>query len=360
MNNVLISSFFGNSYVTLLDIEIKDYIYAHGSSSKQEFIDILQQRGYSISDITDEIDRQCCCAALKYNPSDHTYCRTDIGVELWHDICYRIHDQKSMIAGEVHVKKPFITLIIYRTDFQTPQLRKKVSSLGLRRAPVMKWAGHYKDRLPRLDTLMTVLPVTGYHDAGDRSCVVTMIDKVITRKSKRKPWAWLVTHPVVELEVTPLREEVLHALLGLCNGPVDWKGTAVSFYELKRFTGFSLTEIKEALEYLQKQGIVRQVDDDFTLTIQGYTLLRHAFTSYRSLTFAVVHRTDKKYCLEISAPSYLDSEIRHLLKELGGAVFSDVCTPVVFPLCEKSRVIDVIDMVIKNMQKEAIHTENEK
>ncbi|MBU7027993.1 MAG: hypothetical protein HXS48_13745 [Theionarchaea archaeon] len=342
----LVSSFFDNGYVTQLDAEIRDYICQTEKGTKKAFIDVLCQRGYKIDDITQEFDRQCSCSTLRYVPSDDTYVGVPLGMNLWSDMCNRIHDQESMVAGRLQRTGSSIKIDIYRTDFQSLKLKKKVKSIGLRPCPVMRWTKKFQKgaALKCLDYLMEVLPPAP-HEGG--SSVLQEIREVISRKPKRAPWAWLVAHPVVKLELSPTRKRVVKTLLSLSNGPVDWKGTPVSLDELKMHTNLPSEEIEESIEYFNGKGIVRKVYGDFTPTSLGYPLLRHAFRSRPCVTFAVVYRTDREYQLEVSTPSYLAPEIRDSLEERGGTI-SGVSTPAVF-FFEKSQVGEVMDALITEL-----------
>lgn len=344
----LIASFFGNRYATLLDAEIKNHICETQKCSKQEFIDILSQKEYSIDDITEELDRQCSSSTLRYVPSEDAYTGVKIGMNLWDDMCSRIRDQESILAGQLQRTGSRIKIDIYRTDFQFTKLKKGIKFLGLHQAPVMRWTKKFekKDALKCLDLLMAAVPFTDVHSKGDHSCVIHMIGDVIDRKPKKTPWAWMVCHSVVQLELTPSRKEVLETVFSLSNGPVDWSGTPVSLDEIEMNTDVSHKEISGSLEYLQEKGIVRMVKEDFTPTGQGYVLVRHAFRSDSAITFVVTHTTDKEYQLEVSTPSYLNCEMQDLLKEWSGSRLSEFHTPAVFPLWGRSQVVEVMDAII--------------
>lgn len=348
-NEVIVSSFFDKEYVTLLGVEIRDYIYKLKKCSKPKLIENLRQRGYKTNEISKELDRQYYCSTLRFLPSKNAYTCVDIGTILWSDICCRIYDQKSMIAGQLQYSGSSIKLDVYRTDFQSPELKREIRSLGLHRAPVMRWTKRFrkKEALKCLKYLTGVLPFPNHHDEGDYSGVLQTVKKVIDRKPKRTPWAWLVTHPVVQLELTPQRKKVLETLLSLSNGPVDWKGIPVSLDELQLNTNLPYEEIKESTEYLKEQGVTRQVRDDLTPTGQGYVLLRHAFRSNSSVTFAVTRSTEKEYQLEVSTPSYLNPEMCTLLKEHGGTMCPEFHTPAVFSPREGSQVIQVLDSIME-------------
>jgi hypothetical protein len=190
-NRLLTSSFFGNGYVTLLDAEIKDYICKHKKSSRTAFIDTFSQRGYAFDDIAEELDRQCYFSTLRYIPKEDTYAGIQIGMNLWHDICARIHDQKSMIAGQLQWRDGRVKVDIFRTDLQPLTLKKKVSALRLRRAPVMRWTKRFTEKnvLKCLGYLLDAVPFTSFHKKEDLSGVLRMIDDVINSKSERRPWA---------------------------------------------------------------------------------------------------------------------------------------------------------------------------
>jgi hypothetical protein len=80
-----------------------------------------------------------------------------------------------------------------------------------------------------------ILHVLSYNEErqGDMSSVLQAIDRVIDRKSKKRPWAWLIVHAVAQLELSPSAEKVLKTIFSLSNGPVEWKGNLISLYELK-------------------------------------------------------------------------------------------------------------------------------
>lgn len=346
-NGLVIASFFGNRCATLLDAEIKNHICETQKCSKQEFIDILSQK-YSIDDITAELDRQCSFSTLRYVPSEDAYTGVEIGMNLWDDMCSRIHDQESVLAGQLQRTGSCIKVDIYGTDFQVTKLKEGVKFHGLNQAPVMRWTKKFekKDALKCLDLLMAAVPFTDVHSRGDRSCVIHLIGDVIDRKPKKTPWAWMVCHSVVQLELTPSKKDVLETVFSLSNGPVDWNGTPVSLDEIEMNTKVSRKEISGSLVYLQEKGIVRMVKEDFAPTDQGYVLVRHAFRSDSAVTFVVTHKTDKEYQLEVSTPSYLNCEMQDLLKEWSGTRLSEFHTPAVFPLWERSQVVEVMDAII--------------
>ena len=356
MSEVLVSSFFGNGYVTLPGAEIKDYISKTCHCSKKALTDMLRQRGYTTDEITAELNRQCSCSVLRFLPSRSTYTSTDIGTALWEDICNRIGDQPSIVAGNLQCKGSKIKIDIYRTDFQPTELKKKIKNLQLHQAPVMRWTGQFqmKDTLQCVDHLIEAVPFTGYHRRGDLSSVLQIAGEIVRRKPKKTPWAWLVFHPVVQVELTPSKKKVLKKLFKLSNGPVDWKGTPVSLDELLINTDLLYEEIEESIEYLKKHGIVRIIDSsngDLTPTGQGYVLLRHAFRPCPSVTFAVTRNAETEYQLEVSTPSYLTRSIQDLLKEQGGTVLSEFQTPAVFSSRERSQICAVFDVIIKALSE---------
>ena len=338
-------SLFDDEYVTPLDIEIESYIFENQRSSQQQFIDIFCQHGYAPEDIVEELDRQCYCSVLRFLPSEGAYVAVPLGMNLWDDMCNRIHDQGSMIAGKLRRKGSRIVIDIYRTDFQGSELKEEVKSLGLRRAPVMRWTKQVerKEGSKCLDHLIDVLPFDSPHGRGDKFCVLQKVTEVVNRKPVKRKWAWLVSHPVVQLVLTPSRKAILKKVLSLSNGPLDWKGNLVSLYELKMNTDLSSEEVEEAVEYFMKTGIIRKVNRDYTPTGQGYTLSRGVFNPCSCVTFAVIRRTNREYQLEVSTPSTANPEIWNTLKEKGGIPSSDYSTPVVFPYREKSQVITVLD-----------------
>lgn len=344
--NELISSGFDNTYVTPLGVEIKDYICQTRKGSKHQLIDELSQRGYTLKDITEELDRQCACATFRYT-SDDTYVGVPLGMNIWSDMVNRINHQESMIAGRIQRTGPSIKIDIYRTDFQSPPLKRKVNSLGLRPCPVMRWTKKFQKKaaLKCLDYLMQVLPILP--NKKEHSTVLQRIQKIINQKPKKRPWAWLVTHPVIQLELSPVRKRVIHALLSLSNGPVDWKGTPVSLHELKMYTNIPLEELQKPIDYFEEKGIIRQVYDGFTPTDHGYLLLRRAFRSRHGITFAVVHRTVNDYQVEVSTPSYVNPDIRHVLQNYG-STFPACDTPAVLS-GERSQVLNVMDAVVTSL-----------
>lgn len=350
MNDLVIISFFGNGYVTLLDAEIKDYIYKRKKVTREEFISILQERGYHIKDIMEEIDRQCYASTLRVVPSENAYVSVDIGRRLWVDILQRIRYQPSMLGGKLQRTDSGIKLDIYRTDFQSLTFKKMVNRLGLRQAPVMRWTKQVgtEDALNCLDQLINVVPFVVEHKTADRSFVLQTIQKVNKHKSKKTTWAWMITHPMTQLKLTPSRKSVIETLFLLSKGPVDWKGNLVSFDDLKMHTDLFRGKIEESIEYLEKQGILRKVNDGLTPTGQGYVLLRYALSPRHSVTFAVARVSEKLYQLEVSAPRFPGFNITDLLKECGGTGSSEFDTPLVFSACERSDIIYLIDKIIRS------------
>ena len=346
--NELIVSFFGNGYVTYIDAEISDYIHQRRKVPQQEFIDILHQKGYSIKNITEELDRQCYASTLRYIPSEDAYVGVDIGRNLWTDILRGIQNQESMVGGKLQIIDSDVKLDIYRTDFQSPKFKKMIKDLGLHQAPVMRWTKQFKRRkaLQCLDSLMDLITPRTHQDEADLKTVLQAIQYANKNKSKKTTWAWLITHPVMRLELTSSRETVARTLFSLSRGPVDWKGKLVSFDELKVSTGLSHREIEESIEYFEEQGVIRKINDGLTPTGQGYVLVQYAFRSHHSITFAVV-RVDKEYYqLEISAPRLPGFDITDVLEDNGGKTHSKLGTPVVFPKREKSEVITLLNTII--------------
>lgn len=348
-DELVTSSSFGNSYVTPLGIEIRDFICRNQKGSREAIVDTLYQRGYPLSDITEELDRQCYCSTLRFVPSDNMFFACPVGVHSWRDICSRICDQESMMAGKVQLRGSHLVIDVYRSDFQFSKLRKEVKSQGLRTAPIMRWTGRYhkEGALQCLDRLMGVMPFTSHRNKGNLQSVLEMITEGINRKSRRVQWAWLITHFATQLMLTPSRKAVLKKLFLLSNGPVDWKGNLVSLYELTMHTHLSREEVKDAVLYLESEGIIREVNKDLTPTGLGYTLLRSAFKSSPLITFAITRRGERDYQLEISTPSNLNPEIRDILREHKGSAFSKYETPTTFPLCRKSHILDVLDRIIR-------------
>jgi hypothetical protein len=344
--NELVVSFFGNGYITYCDVEITDYIYETPVVPRKDFVAILRQRGYSIKDITEELDRQCYASTLRYIPSEDVYVGVDMGRYLWQDILGRIHDQKSMVGGRIEKTDSGVKLDIYRTDFQSLKFKRLVNHVGFNQAPVMRWTRKFKidNALQCLDPLLDVVPPGVLHGKADRLFLLQAIREANRSKSRKTTWAWLITHPVMRLELTPSRECVVRTVLSLSNGPVDWKGKLVSFDDLRR-TGLSRYKIDESLEYLENQGVIRRIQGGVTPTGQGYVLLQYAWKTTPSVTFAVVH-VKELYRLEISIPADPGSPIRDILTECGGK-FSDDSTLAVFSECEKSEVTHLIDALIE-------------
>jgi len=346
--NELIVSFFGNGYVTYLDAEISDYIFKRRKVPQEEFIDILHEKGYGIKSITQELDRQCYASTLRYIPSDNVYVAVDIGMHLWTDILQRIHDQQSMVGGKLQIIDSDVKLDICRTDFQLQKFKRAVKHLGLHQAPVMRWTKQFerKKALQCLDLLLDLVPPRTQHDNTDLKTVLQAIQHANRHKSKKTTWAWLITHPIMRLELTSSRERVAKAVFSLSKGPVDWKGKLVNVDELEENTDLSHQEIEESIEYFEEQGVIRKIDDSLTPTGQGYVLVQYAFRSHHSITFAVVCVDEENYQLEISAPHLPGFNIRDVLEENGGESHSEFGTPVVFSKREKSEVIKLINTII--------------
>lgn len=342
------SSFFGNGYITPLGAEISDFIYKTGTCSKDHLVDTLQQRGYSPDAIQEEVERQCFCSTLRVTPED-TCMSIGLGAALWMDICKRIHDQESMMAGRIERRGPHVKMDIYQTDFQFSRLRRTVKDAGFHKAPVMRWTAQFDEReaATLLDPLLGAIPFTDPHTAGDKFSVLKAISGIMSQKS-RKLWVWLIVHPVVCLKLTPGAKEWLKTLFRLGNGPVEWGGIPLSFYEIQMNTDLTDEEIEEAFEYLEKVEIVRRVKDEFTPTGLGHTLMRRALKGDKSITFAVTRNTDTEYRLEVSAPSHVGDEVRDVLEAHGG-VSDESCTPVSFSPSEGSWVAAVMGEVITKM-----------
>ena len=354
--NELIVSFFGNGYVTYLDAEISDYISQRQRESRQTFIDILHHKGYTTTAITEELDRQCYASTLRYIPSEDAYVLVDIGKHLWTDILNRIHEQQSMIGGQFRTAPSGVALDIYRTDFQSKTLKKVIKNNGLHQAPVMRWTKQFtrKEAFKLLGQFMGVLPPVTQHCTADCTTVLQKIRLVNKNKSKKTTWAWLITHPVMVIQLTPTREKMLKALFQLSKGPVDWKGKLVSPDDLKEKTGLSHEEMEASIQYFVEQGVIRRINNGLTPTGQGYVLVRYAFRVEHSITFAVVRTDRENYRLEISAPHFPGSNIRDILEKTGGTsypkskIHSEHKTPAVFPEREKSDVINLLTTITES------------
>lgn len=346
----VVSSFFETGYFTLLDLEIKDHITGNSPCSRQDLITILHNKGYTKKDIKEELDKQRDYSTIRCIPGEDTYVSLDIGAALWSDICHRINEQHSLLAGSIHCRKGFINLDVYRTDFQPLQLRKAAISSGLRRAPVMRRTGKFQlEGASRcLKGLMSALPeaVCG---PGDCAAVLQKIGEKISQKSSKTPWAWIIVHPVVEVDFTPWRKTVLRTLFSLTSGPAHWKGTPISLYELTGYLDASPSEIEVALTYFLKTGIVQSMESDYSPTERGYTLLSRIFRSRHEVTFAVTRCGRFQYRLEVSTPSFLCPEIQDLLMEAGGSPYEGEGTPVVFPPDKRSQVSTVMEALMKTI-----------
>ncbi len=346
---LVVLSLFHNGYLTLLDAEIRDHLYRTRTCSREDLMDALCSLGYGAEAVSGELERKRSSSAFRFMPREEVYISTDMGTNLWEDILNRIHDQASMVAGRVQFGDSQVEMEIYCTDFQS-SLRGRAESLGLRRVPVMKWTGKYTpaEALKCLDHLMEMVPFTFYRREGNFTSVPEVVRAIVGKKPPKSPWAWIVTHPVVQVRLTPCMKKVLKVLFSLSGGPVDWKGALISPYELQTHTGLPREEVIESAEYLMERGIIGQMGKDFAPTVQGYILVRYILRPRPSVTFAITRRTEKEYVLEVSTPTTLDPEIRDLLKEQGGGWFTEVHTPAIFPFCERSHIVDVMGMVIEN------------
>ena len=297
-NEILLSSFFGNGYLTYIDVEITDFMYTRKKVEKQKFIEVLRQRGYPLKDILQELDRQCYASTLQYIPGEDAYVGLEIGRNLWIDILERINEQKSVMGGKIERRGSFLQVSIYRSDFQSLKFKNLVKHLGFRQAPVMRWTevGTKKDILRNVDVLISTLPPAGECTHGDRGLLLKLIRKVNAHKLRKTTWAWLITHTIMKLRLTPPQGALLKTLLSLSNGPVDWKGRLVPREELQEWTNIPSETLEEIIEYLKAQGIVREVSQGLTPTGQGYILVKYALAP-PSFTFAVTHLTNGEYRL---------------------------------------------------------------
>jgi hypothetical protein len=346
----VVSSFFETGYFTLLDLEIKHYATVKNSFSKRDLNRILKKKGYTEKDIEHELEKQRNYSTVRYLPDKNRYVGLGIGKALWGDICYRINEQYSLLAGRIHYRKGFITLDIYRTDFQSHQFRKAAVATGLLRAPVMRRTGRFNPEGASrcLKSLLPALPEATC-EPGDYATVLQKIGDKVDRKPTKTPWAWLVIHPVVEVDLTPWRKTILRTLFSLTNGPVSWKGTPISLYELTGYLDASSSDIEEPLTYFLKTGIVQNMENDYSPTERGYTLLSGIFRSLYRMTFAITRCGRYQYKLEISTPSFLYPEIRDLLIDAGGYPLKGGGTPIVFSPDKYSQVMKVIEALMKMM-----------
>ncbi|MBU7015763.1 MAG: hypothetical protein HXS52_00045 [Theionarchaea archaeon] len=346
----VVSSFFGTRYFTLLDLEIKQRISVNGLCSRQDLGNNLCQKGYAEEDVEKELIRQGHCSTIRYLPDKDTYVSLDMGKALWMDICHRINEQDQLLAGSLYYRKGFITLDVYRTDFQSPQLRKAAISSGLRRAPVMRRTGRFQpgDASRCLKGLLHVLPEAAC-GPGDYAGVLQKTGEKIGRKPPKTPWVWLAVHPVIEVDLPPWRKTVLRALFSLTNGPATWRGTPVSLYELTGYLDASLSDIEEPLTYFLGTGIIQTAENDYTPTEEGYALLSGIFRPRHRVTFAVTRCGRLLYRLEVSSPSFLCPEVLDFLVEAGGCPHESRGTPVVFSPGRRSHVMEVMEGLMKTI-----------
>jgi hypothetical protein len=346
----VVSSFFEPGYFTLLDVEIKHYATVKKSFSKRDLNKALKKKGYAEKDINHELDRQRNCSTIRYLPDKDKYVGLDIGKALWGDICYRINEQPSLLAGRIHCRKGLVTLDVYRTDFQPHRFRRIAVATGLLRAPVMRRTGRLspEETSRCLRTLLPALPEATC-EPGDYATVIQKIGDKVERKPSKKPWAWLIVHSVVEVDLTPWRKAVLRTLFSLTNGPASWKGTPISLYELTGYLDASSSDIEEPLTYFLKTGIVQNMENDYSPTERGYTLLSGIFRSLYRVTFAITRCGRYQYRLEVSTPNFFYPEIRDLLIDAGGRPLKGGGTPVVFSPDKYSQVMKVIEALMKTM-----------
>ncbi len=345
VNEVLFSSFFGNGYVTYLDAEITDYIFRKRKVPRQEFLDVLHERGYGTKDVLEELNRQCYASTIRYIPSEDVYLGLEIGRNLWIDILHRMHDQESIVGGKIE-GRDLLRLDIYRSDFQSLKFKRIVQHLGLHKAPVMRWMVDCRkeDALRHLDLLISAVPCTVEHEEGNLSVLLQRISEANNHKPRRTTWAWIVTHTFMQLELTPSQKLVLKTVIALSKGPVDWKGRLISFEELQKSTNLPPETVHASIEYLEAQGIVREVNQGLTPTGEGYILVRYALKSQPSVTFAVTHESEKEYLLEICTPRLSDPTVQDSIRHHGGKV-QEPGAAVTFSPREKSEVLHLVDAV---------------
>jgi hypothetical protein len=345
-NSLLVSSSFGNGYITYLEAEIKDYVFGRRSVSKQELVSVLCQRGYRSREVEEEVDRQCYSSTLRYIPLEDGYRSIHLGRQVWSDILNRFHEQPSVVAGKLQSTDSGVKLDIYRSDFQSSEFKEVIKHQGLHQAPVMRWTkqGTREDVIMCIGLLMGILPPTVCIIPADLPLILKTIDKINKKKSKKTAWIWLISHAELRLELTPSRKAVLNALFSLSKGPVDWRGRLVFRDELQSHVSLSREMIEEAIEYLKQQGIVRELKGGLTPTGQGYSMIRHVLTPHPVITFAIVRVNRKKYRLEIGTRSQ-DSDIQKFLRTCGGtsAAFTSLIT---LSPCEKPEIITIMDVLL--------------
>ena len=343
MKEVLKSSFFGNGYITPLNVEIADLVHERGSFSRQEIYDLLHERGYATADIAEELDRQWYASALRYIPEDDRYVRVEIGMNLWEDVCERIHDQKGMVAGQLRFRDGPV-LDICRSDFQSAAFKRIITDQGFHQAPVMRWTRPCTQQdLIRCMTLFLDILSPVHKERGDRSFLLQALRNVAREKRRGSTRMWLVTFAALSLELTPVQKRVLERVFSLSEGPVDWKGRCVGFEEIKSYINLPDEDIEQSLQYLEEKGIVRELEGGFTPTGQGFVLIRYIKNRRKSVTFAVVRRHEG-YELELNVP--FSKALKDALIERGGKI-----TPwdslILFPQCSCSEVTDLLGEVVR-------------
>ena len=343
IKEVIQSSFFGNGYITPLNVEIASLLKERGTISRQEIYNLLRKRGYTSSDITEELDRQWYASALRYIPAEESYVRVEIGMNLWKDVCRRIHDQKGMIAGQLRFREGPI-LDICRSDFQSITFKRIIKIQGFHQAPVMRWTRPCapENLAPCMTSFLDILsPV--HKKSGDRSVLLQKVCDVARKKRRRNARMWLVTFAALYLEVTPAQKQVLDSVYALSGGPVDWKGRCVKIEEITTRTHLSLGEVIKSVQYLEEKGIVRELEDGFTPTGQGYVLIRYIKNRKKSVTFAVTRRHEG-YNLELNVP--FSKELKNAFIDMGGKI-SLWDSLILFTGLRCSEICDLLDEVVR-------------